>query len=71
MFLPDTPFSFTDFPETVFMQVLGIFLMVPADPATKQFLAGSFLSVPTVDVFRIIEVLQTPVIPAFLFIKYR
>lgn len=66
MFLPDTPFSFTDFPETVFMQVLGIFLMVPADPAVKKLLPGLPLPIPAVDISGIIERFQNTVVPPLL-----
>lgn len=71
IFLPDTPFSFTDFPETVFMQVLGIFLMVPADPAVKKLLPGLPFPIPAVDISGIIERFQNTVVPPLLYVKFR
>lgn len=49
------------------MQILGILLVVPADPAVKKILALFLSAVPAVNIFRVIKFLQDPVIPAFLF----
>ena len=52
------------------MKILGITVMVPVRSTIKQLLSGMFLSIPQVDVFGIIELLQHPVIPAFLLIDH-
>lgn len=44
--------------------------MITVDSAIEQFLTASLLTVTTVDVLRIVEFLQTPIVPAFLLIAY-
>lgn len=53
------------------MQVLGIFLMVPADPAVKKLLPGLPLPIPAVDISGIIERFQNTVVPPLLYVKFR
>ena len=48
------------------VQIFGIFLMIPIDPAVKQLLAGLLFTIPAVDVLSIIKLLQTPVVAALL-----
>ena len=45
--------------------------MIPADSAIKQLLAASIFTVTAVDIFCIVEFLQTPVVPALFLITYR
>ena len=51
---------------SVRMQVFGILLVVPADPAIEQFLASLLFAIPAVYVLCIVELLKAPVIAAFL-----
>ena len=51
---------------SVRMQVFGILLVVPADPAIEQFLTSLFCAIPCVNVLCIVELLKAPVIAAFL-----
>ena len=55
----------------VLMQIFGIFLMIAADPAVEQLLTVPLLTITVVDIFRIVELLQTPVIPAFFLVTCR
>ena len=48
------------------MQVLGVFLMILADPAIEQVLTALLLTIPSVYVLRIVKLFQTPVVPALL-----
>lgn len=40
------------------VQVFGIFLVVPADPAIEQFLTSLFCAIPCVNVLCIVELLS-------------
>ena len=51
---------------SVRMQIFGIFLVVPADPAIEQLFAGLLFAIPAVYVLCIVELLKAPVIAAFL-----
>ena len=54
------------------VQVFGILLVVPADPAIEQFLTSPLCAIPCVNVLCIVELLKTPVVTAFLlFIDWR
>ena len=44
--------------------------MITVDSAIEQFLTASLLAVTTVDVLRIVEFLQTPIVSMFLLIAY-
>ena len=64
--LPYRPFAGRYRLPTVRMQVFGIFLVVPADPAIEQFLTSPLCAIPCVNVLCIVELLKTPVVTAFL-----
>lgn len=64
--LPYRPFAGRYLLPTVRMQVFGIFLVVPADPAIEQFLTSPLCAIPCVNVLCIVELLKAPVIAAFL-----
>ena len=51
---------------TVFPKVLRICVMVPVGASIEELLSGLLASIPAVYVFCIIELLQDPVVPAFL-----
>lgn len=53
------------------MQVFGIFLMVPADPAVKKLLPGLLFSISAVNISGIIERFQNTVVPPLLYVKFR
>ena len=44
--------------------------MITVDSAIEQLLTASLLTVTTVDVLRIVELLQTPIVSTFLLIAY-
>ena len=52
--------------STVPVQVFGILLVVPTDPAIEQLLASLLFAIPCVNVLCIVELLKAPVIAAFL-----
>lgn len=54
--------AFRQLLASVSVQILRILLMAAVDAAVKQVLARLLTSVTAVDIFRIIEFLQTPVI---------
>ena len=60
-----------NFLSSVLVQLLRILLMIAIDSAIEQFLTASLLTVTTVDVLRIVEFLQTPIVPTLLLIAYR
>ena len=64
--LPYRPLAGRYLLPSVRMQVFGIFLVVPADPAIEQLLAGLLFAIPAVYVLCIVELLKAPVIAAFL-----
>lgn len=64
--LPYRPLAGRYFFAAVPVQVFGIFLVVPADPAIEQLLAGLLFAIPAVYVLCIVELLKAPVIAAFL-----
>ena len=47
---PYRPFAGRYLLPTVRMQIFGIFLVVPADPAIEQFLTSLFCAIPCVNV---------------------
>lgn len=48
------------------MQVFVVFLVVPANPAVREFLTLGFLSCAAVNIYRIIELLEYPAVAAGL-----
>ena len=64
--LPYRPLAGRYLLSTVRMQIFGIFLVVPADPAIEQLLTGLLFVIPAVYVLCIVELLKAPVIAAFL-----
>ena len=63
---PYRPLAGRYFFAAVPVQVFGILLVVPADPAIEQFLASPLCAIPCVNVLCIVELLKVPVIAAFL-----
>ena len=64
--LPYRPLAGRYFFAAVPVQVFGILLVVPADPAIEQLFAGLLFAIPVVYVLCIVELLKAPVIAAFL-----
>ena len=60
-----------NFLSSVLVQILRIILMIAIDSAIEQFLTAFLLTVTTVDVLRIVEFLQTTVVPAFFLVTDR
>ena len=56
---------------SVLMQILRVFLVIAVNSAIEQFLTAFLLTVTTVDVLRIVEFLQTTVVPAFFLVTDR
>lgn len=63
---PDRSASFGYFLPTVSVEIFCIPVMVPVGPSIEQFLPAPFLAIPYVYVLRVIELLQNPVVAAFL-----
>ena len=57
---------FADFSAPEWMQVFVVFLVVPANPAVREFLTLGFLSCAAVNIYRIIELLEYPAVAAGL-----
>ena len=60
---PDGHAPFADLPASKRVQVFMVFLVLPADTAVCEFLALCLLPRAGVDIDRVIELLQDPVIP--------
>ena len=56
---------------SVLMQILGILLVIAVNFAIEQLLTAFLLTVTSVDVFCIVELLQTTVVPAFFLVTDR
>ncbi len=61
--LPDGNSPFAGLPAAEWMQVLMVFLMVPADPAVRQLPAFLKVAAAGVNVYRVVELLQDAVVP--------